>query len=208
MNTTFSFVPLAGYMGGWTCYAFVFARHANVVQCYMNGTNIGSMILNDNGESLGTSPVEMEGVASGSPLLLNEVSVWNRALGAGEIVSLYGAGTSGTGVVALSAGSMRNPAPAEPFSIVNYTLKDLTLLSNVLYWEGNAPLPTPILAKAASSPTNLQLQVYGIPGWNYILQGSTNLVSWHGALSNATESIPTSVGSTSKGIHFFRAASP
>ena len=64
------------------------------------------MLLNDNGETLGTSPVEIEGAAGGSPLLLNEVSLWNRALGAGEIASLYSAGTNGIGVVALSAGSV------------------------------------------------------------------------------------------------------
>ena len=199
----FSFVPPRNYAGGWAHYVFVFARSAGIVQCYMNGSLVGSSVLSDNGGDLGHSPIEAIATSGGSTLLLNEVSIWGRALGAAEIASVYSGGVSGMGVVDLSRGFQRNPNPAEPFSIVHYTMQDLQLMSSVVA----SPIPTPILTMSASTKTNLEIQVYGVPGWNYTVQASSNLTSWTPFLTNVQEAVPASISKITSGNRFFRASS-
>jgi hypothetical protein len=204
VNTTSSFSTNNVHLGGWNYYVFVFARSAGLLQCYVNGTSVGSVTLMDNGDNLGSGVVSVSGQSvTNLPVLLNEISLWKRALGAGEVSSIYNGGTNGLGVIALSTGFVRNPNPAEPFSIVNYTLQDLQLMSNMVA----SPSPSTMLALAGGSVSNLNVQVYGVPGWNYTLQSSTNLVSWQPFMSNVQESVTANVGSTNSSNLFFRAAS-
>ena len=198
VNTTVSFSTNSVH-SGWNYYTFIFARSAGIIQCYVNGASAGSASILDNGGTLGNVVIQVEGYGRH---ILNEVSVWRRFLGPGEISSIYNAGINGQGVVALSAGFLRNPSPAEPFSIVHYTLQDLQLMSNFVA----SPILSPTLAANTTSNT-LQIQVYGVPGWDYTLQISSNLTSWAPFLTNVQESVPVSAGQSRNGNHFYRAAS-
>jgi hypothetical protein len=203
--------------GAWMNCTIVFARAAKVVQFYINGINVGQRIINDGLGDLGTGDIIVGGSAVtnyilNGPLrvtfqrpLLNELSIWRRALGSAEVRAMYDSGMAGTGVVASAYGFVASHSPSEPLNIVHSTLDELRLLRTFQ----SSSIPSLILSQSFN-PTNrmLQLTAYGEPGLHYVLESSSNLSNWQTNIPSLKEGAPASVGVSVSSASFFRAIGP
>jgi hypothetical protein len=173
---------LAHQASQWFYITLVVTRQGGIAQYYINGSRIGQNPISIGTGGFGSGNIIMGGNSSAASGLLNEVSVWRRALGPSEISSIYNAGTKGSNVVAYSGTTQRNPNPAEPIPLIDTTLQNLQLL---LAFH-NSP-PPPSLLTAQPNNGGMQLQILGEPGMSYTLQTSSNLVDWETALPYIVE---------------------
>ncbi len=106
---SYSFAPPES---GWMHCAVVFARSAGVIRCFVNGVNVAQLPLDPGAGNLGSTNLVIGGGVSTNLVysthgpgsftvnqsLLNELSIWRRAVGSAEIQALYNRGLSGLGL--------------------------------------------------------------------------------------------------------------
>jgi hypothetical protein len=198
----------------WFYVAFVVARSAGLVQYYVNGAKYGQLILSKSTGGFGAGNLVVGGkmglgsIAGGGQTnvyqpLINELSLWRRALGGTEIASIYNAGLKGLGIIPYSGGLQRSPTPTESLALVHDTMLNLKLMQAF----HDAPVPPSRLSYVFAPGSGLQMQVFGQPGMNYSLQTSSDLLNWQTSQANILEStivkIPTAAVA---GARFFRVA--
>lgn len=194
---------VANQTSAWFYVTVVVTRAGGVAEYYIDGSKVGQNMIVDGTGAFGTGNLYIGGDGSSGAALINEVSVWRRALGPSEISRIYNAGIAGMDVPAYSGTVQRSSSPTEPLALIDTTLQNLQILQ--AFHNSSPPVPI-IQPTSLSGRTGLQLQILGEPGMNYILQSSSDLRNWQPYQSNILESaivqIPTSA--TTKAM-FFRA---
>jgi hypothetical protein len=159
--------------GVWQHVAFTYDQSAMTI--YLNGSSVALNVIGPKVIATSTSPLRIGGV-EGNALyfdgLLDEVSVYNRALSAGEIATIY---------AAQSAGKCKRPwITSQPQSQLGYWADNITFTVAAM---GSAPLSyqwqfnnTPISGANGSSLllTNLDFTNAGI--YSVVISNTTGMI--------------------------------
>jgi hypothetical protein len=219
LGSNISFAVHSQGFSSWRQCAVVFSRKDGLIRYFMDGKLAGQSVLGWNAGDLGAADIVVGGAVVTNYIinihgqsstvvnksLLNELSVWRRALGDEEIQAMYDAGSNGRGIIQSALNFQKGINPREPLNIVHDALDDLGLLQ--LFQA--SPVPIPRLVQTFN-PTNasVEIVVYGEPGLDYVLESSTNLSVWQTYTTLSKESSGTPVSVDQSGSLFFRAKTP
>jgi hypothetical protein len=193
----------------WFHVAVVFTRAGGDAYAYVDGSQITNFSLPQNAPAIGSGKIFIGGGSNPATAytqapLVNEVSVWTRALGPTEIQEIYNSALQGTSVPTLAQSITPSANPNEMLNMIENTMQNLQFQ----YQTYNVPLPRPqLVAAPVATAGQLQLQVFGAPGANYMLEASSDLRSWEAVQNNILEGslLTVPIGSGSQAV-FFRAA--
>jgi hypothetical protein len=201
-TTNFTFGSLSNIVFLNHCVV-VFSATTGVIRGYINGALMGQEIFSTDTSSLGNNEVMIGGFSDTQDptrTSIGEVTVWNRALAAVEVASIFNASTPRfEPLTTVGKQTTGQTFPTEPLSLVHSTINDLKLLQG----EMSLPSPTPSLS-AALSTSNMSLTVYGRPGSYYTLQSSSDFRNWEPYSSSVLEGAATNIPPQAP-AKFFRA---